>query len=627
MRIKKFQIANFKGISKAEICLADDVPGNVCTLIGLNESGKTTILEALSHFVTEDEDTKYLVGTVQPKSSLQDIIPKDQKAAFTGHISIRAHVEIDDEDLNKLSVELMEKQGVVLNKNSFAKNFYVQRTYKFEDSQCKEYNNIWNVNFQIKNRAEKKFKQCTGIKGDISYDTWVFSMNFLATIMPKIVYFPTFLFDFPDKVYIREVDEKNKKSVDNYYRSAIQNILDSENSGLDITKHIVDRIDRVKQIHPTKETLFAFFITRDEKKQIDAVFQKISSIMTRIIFNSWSQIIGKAIKDKRVQIDYSLDANQDNTLYIEMSIIDGQSKYSLSERSLGFRWFFSFLLFTQFKKDKKSNSPTIFVFDEPASNLHSRAQIKLMENFRRIATGDTFIIYSTHSHYMINPLWLEKAYIIENKATDYGDDDDFFDNKKTEITAIKYKTFLGSYPTRTGYFQPALDALQFSLSPLVPASKTLILEGKFDYHALKYFQKSLEILSDATIIPANGASDMGCLINLLRGWGVDFRILLDGDKAGKKAQEVYEEEYLMSSDHVVQIGQICGDSVREFEDLYQYDVQAEVIKMFGIDSPKKKHYSLFFQALLASQEKHNFEQTAKNFAMILGWGKDQFNKT
>ena len=46
MRFIRFDIQNFKGIKSATL---DLVPAgaNVFTLIGLNESGKTTILEAL----------------------------------------------------------------------------------------------------------------------------------------------------------------------------------------------------------------------------------------------------------------------------------------------------------------------------------------------------------------------------------------------------------------------------------------------------------------------------------------------------------------------------------------------------------------------------------------------------
>jgi predicted AAA+ superfamily ATPase len=54
MKVIRFEIEKFKGILRASINLSDEIPGNVITLIGLNESGKTTILEAILHFFTED---------------------------------------------------------------------------------------------------------------------------------------------------------------------------------------------------------------------------------------------------------------------------------------------------------------------------------------------------------------------------------------------------------------------------------------------------------------------------------------------------------------------------------------------------------------------------------------------
>jgi len=47
--LKKFIIKNFKGIQEAEISIDVKKTSDVITLIGLNESGKTTILERV-HF-------------------------------------------------------------------------------------------------------------------------------------------------------------------------------------------------------------------------------------------------------------------------------------------------------------------------------------------------------------------------------------------------------------------------------------------------------------------------------------------------------------------------------------------------------------------------------------------------
>lgn len=200
-------------------------------------------------------------------------------------------------------------------------------------------------------------------------------------MLPKIVYFPTFLFNFPDRIYLEQSDDE----INTYYVQVIQDILDSCEDKLSVKKHIVDRIARLRAEHATAATFMSFLFGKDEKKQVDAVLQKASNEMSRVIFGSWNQILGRNIAGKRVQIDWLLDPEKDNAPYLEIYIVDGQSKYGISERSLGFRWFFSFLLFTQFRINRKTSGGTIFLFDEPAANLHSKAQIKLLESFSRIA--------------------------------------------------------------------------------------------------------------------------------------------------------------------------------------------------------------------------------------------------
>jgi len=234
---------------------------------------------------------------------------------------------------------------------------------------------------------------------------WRSALVFLRVRLPRIVYFPTFLFDFPDRIY----PEGDDSEINAYYVQVIQDVLDSQGDGLNVQKHIIERIAKVRKEHETPATFFPFLFQRDEKKQIGAVLQKASNEMSSVIFGSWNEILGRNVTGKRVQIDWLLDGDKSNAPCLELSIVDGQSKYSLSERSLGFRWFFSFLLFTQFRRNRKNDRATLFLFDEPAANLHSKAQMKLLDSFARIAHGSTYIIYSTHSHDMVNPLWLEKA--------------------------------------------------------------------------------------------------------------------------------------------------------------------------------------------------------------------------
>ena len=55
MELVKITIKNFKGINYLEFNLSKSPHNNVYTLVGINESGKTTILEAINFFEYNDE--------------------------------------------------------------------------------------------------------------------------------------------------------------------------------------------------------------------------------------------------------------------------------------------------------------------------------------------------------------------------------------------------------------------------------------------------------------------------------------------------------------------------------------------------------------------------------------------
>lgn len=624
MRITKFEIKNFKGIEHASINLNDDTPGNVGTLIGLNESGKTTVLEALSYFETEDKDTANLVETVHRRASLHDLIPKDKKAAFTGEISIKALVIVEEPDVQAIAEMLKEEYELYLDCDSFRNDLSIERVYIFEDSNYVSTKNRWTIDVKAKSKRQKSFKSYGSSEEFPEIrEVWLSCVDVLRNRLPKIVYFPTFLFDFPDRIYLKGDDSDTNL----YYKQVIQDVLDGQGEALDIQRHIVDRISRMKEEHPAVTTFMAFLFGRDEKKQIDAVLQKAANKMGEVIFGSWNEILGKNVTGKRVQIDWLLDGDNDNAPYIELSIVDGQSTYSLSERSLGFRWFFSFLLFTQFRKNRKDNGATIFLFDEPAANLHSKAQMKLLDSFSRIAHGSTFIIYSTHSHYMVNPLWLEKAYIVENRAADYENEDDVgsFAVRKTDISAIRYKTFVGSNPTKTTYFQPVLDALDIGFSPLIRSTNAIVVEGKNDYYGVRYLRQLNCAEDNFQIFPSNGAGSSSTLISLFRGWGVKFRVLVDDDAAGKQAKKKYMDEFLLSNEEVVTLGEISSSfSGQTFEAVYQSDLTSAAEQFFDTNKITKRHFALYCQHLLMASETKQFPETMEAFEPISKWMNMQF---
>jgi predicted ATP-binding protein involved in virulence len=68
--IRSITLRNFKGAEEVTIDISKRINSPVVTLIGLNESGKTTILEGLSYFVTGDNAVSSLFEGVHSKTEI-----------------------------------------------------------------------------------------------------------------------------------------------------------------------------------------------------------------------------------------------------------------------------------------------------------------------------------------------------------------------------------------------------------------------------------------------------------------------------------------------------------------------------------------------------------------------------
>jgi ABC-type Na+ transport system ATPase subunit NatA len=605
VKLRSLEIENFKGIKTAGVDFAADPPGNIITLIGLNESGKTTVLEAISHFVSVDEATSSIVETVASQQRPIDLIPKSKKSNFTGEISIRAKLSLDDEDKDSLCRFISRTHGYHVNRDSIPSEISVRRVYKFIDSDPQKPQTLWLFKFNFTKRLGGKIHVAQANNENVAI--WSSATGHLSTRFPKILYFPTFLFKVPDRIYLEDLPTWEEGSeevvVNNYYRQVLQDVADSLGDGISIKKHIVDRIARQRDTFPNPVGFFAALLGMDEASQVRAVINRLSGTITRTVFGAWNEIFDHGVQGKSVRLEWSVDTEQGNIPYVQLMVYDGEQNYAIHERSLGFRWFFTFLLFTQFRKSRVNEQGTIFLFDEPASNLHARAQMKLLDSFAKTASDNQYIVYSTHSHYMIDPMLLEKAYIVENRAIDFEKDDTAaqFEDRETDIRLTRYRQFVAKYPKRISYYQPALDALRFSFGPLVPGEYAIIVEGKYDFHPLRYFQTRLNIGTDVKIFPAPSASEAGTLISLMRGLGTAFVVMLDDDRAGKEAAKRYKKEHLLGDDQVFTLAALNSSlQGKSFEAIYTREVTA--LAPADSSAPTKGQYSLLFQQLYAKRD-------------------------
>lgn len=503
MKYTQFYIKNFKGIDSLELDLTKIPNPSIFTLVGLNESGKTTILEAINFFRNDSD----------PNNSFK-YIPKKKKANFNESISVKACLILNKEDEQELK-EFAKKELNLVILNDSIPSLILKKEYKFENSNFKEVdNNILELDLFIKREGEND--PCRLTKED--KEIIAFGKYIQDKMLPKIIYYPNFLFDFPSKIYLEPYSNEDDKQ--RVYRQILQDILDFLNDELKLSDHVIKRAKSARD---------------EDKESLNSLLDKISASVTKNIFDAWGTMFNKNI---RKEIIFQLNKD-DKGNYIEVKLKENDEKYNIEERSLGFKWFFTFLLFTEFRKNRPDDpGETLFLLDEPAYNLHSAAQSKLLKTFEKLAENCK-LIYTTHSHYLIEPRWLGGIFIVKNNSLDY-ENDEVFNSQNTEIKATIYKQFIANSPNDTTYFQPILDKLEYKPSLLEDIPNITIVEGKSDYYIFRYIKEV--ILEDETEInfyPGNGVNKLENILRLYLAWGRDFLGLFDSDFGGKNAKIDY----------------------------------------------------------------------------------------
>jgi ABC-type Mn2+/Zn2+ transport system ATPase subunit len=601
MKYSRFVVENFKGIAHAEVRL--DGP-RIMSIVGLNESGKTTLLEAI-HSFRPDKSTQTLVYGGDVKAVSPDyLIPKHKEANFNGEIKVTAEVVLSTSDKRDLVAHMRDAHEVHVEGASIPSTFEITKSHEFKASRHVDTNTYWDIKF---------YKKTEGSRELVDYDTdevtWAAATDWIQQRLPVIRYFPTFLFQFPERIVL---NDSVIESTNQIYRRMFASVLKHTDPTLDIDEHIVKRVTGGSS-GPFVGVMQVYFDSVD-RRHVDAVLAKVSALVTAVVIKRWNEIFRDKIMSKVVSIEPSItkaEGSEEASVGVRFLIEDGTEKYNVSERSLGFRWFFCFLLFTQFQTSRGDGRSTIFIFDEPASNLHARAQRQLLESFVHIARGDNALIYSTHSHHMINPAWLEGAYIVENQAVTYTESDFVvpWKNTKTQINLYPYKQFVSRFPKKTTYFEPILEALDYAPSDLEFVEPAVLVEGKSDFYVFTYFSKVLG-LSKLDFMPSSGADDLGPITALYLGWGKNFILLLDGDKKGKESKERYVEEFSLPAARCMTTADV-DPLFKTMESALGPDVSAMVAAHYGTTGlASKKQIMRFFQEHLATKTKVNVPESA-----------------
>jgi ABC-type Na+ transport system ATPase subunit NatA len=606
MRYKSFKIENFKGIKNTTVNLQSVAGANVFAFVGLNESGKTTILEAIHSFSPDDATSELLGGEAGVGVPVKDRVPRHAISDFTGDVSVTAVISVTNEDKELIAKRLFSLHKLNLDLATFPDEIIFQRQQRFESGDYKASYFTLRTKLKIKGPKQRNWRDPKG-------DETIQVRECVYAWTPDIAYFPTFVFDFPETVFLTN----RGGVVDKFYRRTFQDILDFDGRGHTIEKDILRRLRAKNMIVPWLSFL-SIWGSNDDKEKIQHVMDRAGAAVTKLVFGRWNKIFGEDTRGKEVVITFdpfegevqdalgTKSKTLEHDLLVRFQIRDGTRRFNVNDRSLGFRWFFSFMLFTQFRvaRTRLGSRPLLFLFDEPASNLHAAAQQKLIESFPEIAKGEHTLAYSTHSHYLIEPKWLEQTFIVTNRADAPISsvlDDISLDDESLDVKVETYRNFVNFHPGQTSYFQPILDRLDVVPSKFDAGRASIVLEGKSDYYILRYLIKLLD-LGEIPLLPGLGAGTFGALAALHVGWNLKFLFVLDGDGAGKSERDRYAEEFGIPMARLATIDELVP-GVNVIEDLLDEEARQIIQGELSLSkAPTKGQIRRFFQERLASDK-------------------------
>ena len=244
----------------------------------------------------------------------------------------------------------------------------------------------------------------------------------------------------------------------------------------------------------------------------------------------------------------------------------------MGERSAGLRWYLN--AFFELKRVKAVRNYVLLI-DEPAIHMHVNAQREVLELFNSLAMGSRYLLYTTHSPYMIDTDHMEnvKAVIKENGVANIVD----------------VHCSCGSAGAQDSW-TPVCEALGVSLRYNVgPCSSklNLICEGPSDACYVSAMLDFFRVDGDSrpNIIAAMGVYNVHNIVAILFGWGCKICALMDNDAAGESERTKvieYLEKLNVADAKVVRVSERSGTTI---ESLIS---NADCMKFWGFDSTSKK---------------------------------------
>jgi predicted ATP-dependent endonuclease of OLD family len=506
-----FEIVKYRAIERMRI----NLDSKLIPLVGINECGKTTILQAIYSFDYLN-DSEYEGKHI---SSIRNLYETSEHDSI-----VSAKIKLKNRDLIDALIEVDEKMKekgfkIVLSEDEVLPDIsdYVKRITGLDKETAIEiYRNI----------SKKQYSSEWNAEGVLNNST---IMNlFCETIVSKLPYI-LYNDDFADRPPSELIIPPSKPKVISGWLAIYE---------------------RLFKMTDKNYSLFELILEEDQRR-LDSILSDVKAKLNSTLSTAWKQFASE--KSSPVEIDLKLNIGTENVLKISIvEKMDSRDRYfNVLDRSKGFVWHFNFIMKTQFNpKVMGKIEDTIFLLDEPGSYLHSSAQEKLCNKLAEISSSFGIVIYCTHSHHLLNPaiIPLKNVLIVEK-------------SKKKNISAVPLPEYKTKYE-KTLAMQPIFEALNVPIFEVFSDDCMLILvEGINDKYAIEMF---LNIPDNIRILPGTSADSAIKNIPYMIAYDKKFKVLWDNDEEGQLSKKRANKLFHLNDD-VLKMLPLQGKTKRRME--------------------------------------------------------------
>ncbi len=575
IKLKKVEINKYKSfLEEQEI----DIEDGVTRVVGKNESGKTALLEAMAkfnYFDSDDDSFNFNSTNDYPRGLLkkyQQEYPDDDFPV------ISCTFEISDELLKQISDDI--GKNVYTNKTvKIAKTYNNGMTYTIS-ANCKKFIENFLQKYTLEKTLKESLLQCNSIKEladklkeneeqqvvynelkekyiDKSFSsfndvvTGYIARQYIKPNLPQFLYFDEY-YTLPGAINLNKFADGQ---VDDTFSKEQQDITKAlfELSNIDISK----------------------VMNSDDYEDFIAELEATSNNITDKLLEYWNTNQNLEIKFEIQTKENTSNGISEKFLQIRIRNTKHRVTLPLKNRSKGFIWFFSFLVWFS-KVQEKEN--LIILLDEPGLNLHAEAQSDLLEYIDKELLQKYQVIYTTHSPFMIESDKLDEVRTV-------------YDSNNSKVGSVISNAL---EEKDQGTLFPLQAALGYNLAQnLYISDKNLLVEGVADLMYLTVVSGILNLngrvglSDDITIVPVGGLDKVATFISLLRGNKLNMVCLLDTftDQKGKKRLEDLIKDKIIKENQVKFFDQYIDRlSIADIEDMFEIE---EYLKLFNEEFAKE----------------------------------------